>query len=114
MKPTPLYRRVNTKARGVAHISGADYRHERNTKPVMQSDSPRQSMHGKVQRGLRLHAPFSLWLLNARQGWPAYAFACLRGLSHFTITFQLPRAVIDQRLGKRLRRVFVFAGTKDV
>jgi len=48
----PLYRKVNTKARGVHHNSGADYRHSRNTKAEKDNTSPRGKMKQGVQRGL--------------------------------------------------------------
>lgn len=46
----PLYRKVNTKARGVRHRSGGDFSHERHSKKALSLASARSSMHGKVQR----------------------------------------------------------------
>ncbi len=69
MKPSPLYRRVNTKARGLTHNTGADYRHERNTKAVIQSDVHRQSMHGKVNRGLDYTPLFRFLLTKVGMPW---------------------------------------------
>jgi hypothetical protein len=59
----PLYRRVNTKARGVRHNLGGDYRHQRNTKIRARSESTHQSMHGKVRRGLD-YTPLFRFLLS--------------------------------------------------
>jgi hypothetical protein len=63
MHQSPLYRRVNTKARGVHHNTGGDYRHERNTKQALDVDTIRQSMHGKVHRGLD-YTPLFRFLLS--------------------------------------------------
>lgn len=69
----PLYRRVNTTARGVHHLFGGDYRHERNAREPGERDglapSPqRLSMHGKVRRGLD-YTPLFRFLLS-RVGMP--------------------------------------------
>ena len=58
-----LFRRVNTKARGVHHRFGGDYRHQRHTKREAHSDATRQSMHGEVQRGLD-YTPLFKFLLS--------------------------------------------------
>lgn len=47
----PLYRKVNTRARGVRHNFGGDFKYSRNTK----RDTPEQvkgSMYGSKERGL--------------------------------------------------------------
>ena len=76
---SPLYLRVNTKARGVAHNTGADFRHERNTKAVMRSDTPRQSMHGKIQRGLDYTPLFRFLLSKVGLPWnETYSVAIVR------------------------------------
>lgn len=48
----PLYRKVNTRARGVHHGTGGDYRNERNTKREQASDARRGPMRGRSDRGL--------------------------------------------------------------
>lgn len=79
MNQTPLYRRVNTKARGVAHQHGADYKHERHSKQALQSDAPRQSMHGKVQRGLDYTPLFRFLLAHVGMPWnPTHSAAIAR------------------------------------
>ncbi len=53
-KPKMLYRKVNTRARGVWHNSGGDYRHQRNTKDekrAIADEVAHGSMHIKDQRG---------------------------------------------------------------
>ncbi len=58
----PLYRKVNTRARGVHHNFGGDYKHSRNKK----RDSLEQvkgSMHGKTERGLD-YTPLFRFLLS--------------------------------------------------
>jgi hypothetical protein len=59
----PLFRKENTKARGVHHNFGGDYRHERNTKAGKSSEATRQTMHGKKHRGLD-YTPLFKFLLS--------------------------------------------------
>lgn len=54
----PLYRKVNTKARGVWHHKGLDAKHTRNTK-----DGLTKKMKQNVQRGLD-HTPLYKFLLS--------------------------------------------------
>lgn len=61
--PAPLYRSVNTRTHGVRHRSGGDYRHERNTKGVQDSETTRSPMHGKARRG-RDYTPLFRFLLS--------------------------------------------------
>lgn len=63
MQKEPLFRKVNTTARGVHHHFGGDFRHERNTKKEVQSEATRSSMHGKQQRGLD-YTPLFRFLLS--------------------------------------------------
>jgi hypothetical protein len=65
----PLYRRVNTKARGVHHNSGGEYRHQRNTNTEALSEGLRQSMHGKVRRGLDYTPLFRFLLSKVGSPW---------------------------------------------
>ena len=69
MTKEPLYRRVNTKARGVHHNSGGEYRHQRNSKAEAASESTHQSMHGKVQRGLDYTPLFRFLLSKVGSPW---------------------------------------------
>ena len=62
----PLYRKVNTKARGVHHLKGGDYRHERNGK---RADSDRGSMHGEKRRGLDYTPLFRFLLSKVGEPW---------------------------------------------
>ena len=58
----PLYRKVNTKARGVHHIFGGDFKFSRN----MKRETPEQTqggMHGKKERGLD-YTPLFRFLLS--------------------------------------------------
>ena len=79
MRKEPLYRKVNTLARGVHHNHGGDYRHERNTKAEILSESSHESMHGKKNRGLD-YTPLYKFLLSKVGGeWEAvYAEAVSR------------------------------------
>ena len=66
----PLYRKVNTKARGVHHNFGGDFKHARNKK----RDSIEQvkgSMHGRVERGLDYTPLFRFLLSKVGADWNA-------------------------------------------
>jgi hypothetical protein len=67
----PLYRRVNTRARGVRHGFGGDYRHERNTKAEKASEATRGSMHGTQRRGLDYTPLFRFLLSKLGEDWDA-------------------------------------------
>ena len=62
----PLYRKVNTRARGVRHRFGGDYRHVRNTKAA---EHDRGSMHGRKQRGLDYTPLFRFLHSKVGQPW---------------------------------------------
>jgi len=65
----PLYRKVNTRARGVRHRTGGDYRHDRHTRRgAEQTADGRGTMHGTVRRGLD-YTPLFRFLLS-RVGTP--------------------------------------------
>jgi hypothetical protein len=64
----PLYRRVNTTAHGVHHLSGGDYRDGRNPREPAGGDGlppppPRISMHAGKRRGLD-YTPLFRFLLS--------------------------------------------------
>lgn len=64
----PLYRKVNTKARGVHHNFGGDFKYSRNKK----RDTPEQvrgSMHGKKERGLDYTPLFKFLLSKIGEEW---------------------------------------------
>ena len=64
----PLYRKVNTRARGVRHNFGGDFKYSRNIK----RDSLEQlkgSMHGKQERGLDYTPLFKFLLSKVGQDW---------------------------------------------
>jgi hypothetical protein len=69
MLKQPLYRKVNTRARGVHHNFGGEYRHDRNTKDAQQSEGTRTSMHGKAQRGLDYTPLFRFLLSKIGKNW---------------------------------------------
>jgi hypothetical protein len=69
MQKSPLYRKVNTRARGVHHHFGGDYRNERKSKAVGEFDSARESMHGKRQRGLDYTPLFKFLLSKVGKRW---------------------------------------------
>ncbi len=74
----PLYRKVNTRARGVGHRSGGDFRHERNTKAA-QDDRAWRPMSGRGDRGLDYTPLFRFLLASVGRDWDAvYAEAVAR------------------------------------
>jgi hypothetical protein len=79
MRKAPLYRKVNTLARGVHHGIGGDFRHERNSKQAKDQDITRASMHGKKQRGLDYTPLFRFLLSKVGQDWAdVHSEACSR------------------------------------
>ena len=68
----PLFRKVNTRAHGVHHRKGGDYRHERNSKREKSTESDevsRGSMHGIKRRGLDYTPLFRFLLSNVGEEW---------------------------------------------
>jgi len=69
MQKPPLFRKVNTTAHRPNAHSREEYRTERNTKSVIESDAMRLSMHSKAHRG-RSYAPLFKFLLSkVGQSW---------------------------------------------
>jgi len=58
----PLYRKVNTRARGVHHRFGGDYAHDRSGEK--DDDAKRGKMHGRQRRGLD-YTPLFKFLQNS-------------------------------------------------
>lgn len=58
----PLYRKVNTKARGVHHGFGGDYKNTRHTKKETR-EQVKGTMHGSKERGLD-YTPLFRFLLS--------------------------------------------------
>lgn len=70
----PLYRKVNTRARGVRHHTGGDYRHQRNTKREQQAaadEVARGTMHKRERRGLDYTPLFRFLLSKVGEDWSA-------------------------------------------
>jgi hypothetical protein len=68
-EPKPLYRKVNTTARGVIHDSGGDFRHDRNAKASQKTDAARGTMHGTKRRGLDYTPLFRFLLSSVGKNW---------------------------------------------
>ena len=71
MEQKPLFRKVNTRARGVHHLKGGQFRHERNTKAEKASDRTRGSMHSGKLRGLDYTPLFKFLLSKVGSDWNA-------------------------------------------
>jgi hypothetical protein len=69
IRKEPLFRKVNTRARGVHHNFGGDYRHDRNTKREVSSEETRGTMHGREQRGLDYTPLFKFLLSKVGRNW---------------------------------------------
>jgi hypothetical protein len=63
----PLYRKVNTRARGVHHRIGGEYRWQRQAANAAESGG---SMHGKKRRGLDYTPLFKFLLTRVGESWP--------------------------------------------
>lgn len=66
----PLYRKVNTRARGVYHNFGGDFRHVRNKKKETR-EQVLGAMHGTRQRGLDYTPLFKFLLSKVGSHWDA-------------------------------------------
>ena len=69
MQVSPLFRKVNTTARGVSHRFGGEYRHERNTKRLVTSDAVRSPMRRNERRGLDYTPLFKFLLSKVGSSW---------------------------------------------
>lgn len=64
----PLYRKVNTRARGVQHNVGGDFKYSRNKKRET-TERLKGSMHGKKERGLDYTPLFQFLLSKVGHDW---------------------------------------------
>ncbi|NMM48908.1 hypothetical protein [Marinigracilibium pacificum] len=64
----PLYRKVNTRARGVHHDFGGDFKNSRHKKAET-SEQTKGSMHGKKERGLDYTPLFRFLLSKVGKDW---------------------------------------------
>lgn len=65
----PLYRKVNSRARGAFHGTGRAARHDRNTKAAGQSGAMHGSMHSGQRHGLDYTPLFRFLLSRVGQDW---------------------------------------------
>jgi len=71
MLNNPLFRKVNTTARGVHHDFGGRSADARNTKAEIHSEELRGTMHGKQRRGLDYTPLFRFLLSKVGSEWDA-------------------------------------------
>jgi hypothetical protein len=69
MTKKPLFRKVNTTARGIDHRHGGDFSDIRNTKAQKSFQGSHQSMHGKHLRGLDYTPLFRFLLSKVGSEW---------------------------------------------
>ena len=107
----PLYRKVNTRARGVSHRSGGDYRHERNTKESKASDALREPMRGRDDRGLDYTPLFRFLLAGVGRDWnEVHAEAVARLDREEPIAWLVARDVADGESVVRIGESSYFSG----
>ena len=73
----PLYRKVNTRARGVHHNSGGDAKYDRHTK-----DGMNKSMSKDVQRGLDYTPLYRFLLSKVGEDWNEIHSEAVKRLDH--------------------------------
>ncbi|WEQ56422.1 hypothetical protein LV564_04875 [Komagataeibacter nataicola] len=77
--PRPLYRKVNTRTRGVKHGSGQKFSWDRHTKKALNNPSLQASMHGGQQHGRDYTPLFRFLLSRVGQRWDdVFREACAR------------------------------------
>lgn len=69
MQKKPLFRKVNTTARGVHHRFGGDFREERSSKSSLKAEATHLGMHGKTRRGLDYTPLFRFLLSKVGANW---------------------------------------------
>lgn len=107
----PLYRKVNTRTRGVHHDTGGDYRHERNTKAEKTNESMRGSMHGKKRRGLDYTPLFKFLLSKVGQDWNTVLSEAIGRLDHDEpIYWMVARTAIDRKPYVRIGESAIYSG----
>lgn len=70
-KKEPLYRKVNTRARGVYHHKGGEARWQRGTRAAKQNEAQHGSMHSGRQNGLDYTPLFRFLLSKVGEDWDA-------------------------------------------
>lgn len=107
----PLYRKVNTRTRGVHHNTGGDYRHERNTKAEKANENMRGSMHGKKRRGLDYTPLFRFLLSKVGEDWNAVlSEATARLDSTEPIYWMVARTAKDRKPFVRIGESSIYSG----
>lgn len=96
-KKKPLFRKVNTVARGVHHNFGGDYRHQRNTKREKSSQATSGSMHGRKKRGLDYTPLFKFLLSKVGQDWDEVLSEAVSRLDQAEPIFWLVALTEDQK-----------------
>jgi hypothetical protein len=97
----PLYRKVNTRARGVHHKTGGDYRHDRNSRRELNNkvnEVKLGSMHGYKKRGLDYTPLLRFLLSKVGTAWaPVRAEAVSRLDQEAPLYWLVARTALDQK-----------------
>ena len=98
MRNAPLYRKVNTTARGVHHHFGGEYRHARHSNPSRDVGRTHESMGGKIRRGLDYTPLFRFLLSKVGADWTAIQSEAVARLDRpDPIYWLVARSLKDQR-----------------
>jgi hypothetical protein len=96
----PLYRKVNTRARGVHHHTGGDYRNDRNTKREkrnIEDEVARGAMRGRDRRGLDYTPLFRFLLSKVGEDWKGIHDEAVSRLDREEPIYWLVARTSDQR-----------------
>jgi hypothetical protein len=111
MTKRPLFRKVNTTARGVDHHHGRDFSDSRNQKAQKAFDGNHQSMHGRKLRGLDYTPLFRFLLSKVGTEWDAvYSEAVARLDRPEPIFWLVARSPYERREVVRLGESTYFSG----
>lgn len=111
MKKPPLYRKVNTTARGVHHRFGGDHRDTRQR--FDEHEAPRSGMHGAQKRGLDYMPLFRFLLSKVGSAWDVvHAEAVARLDRHDPIFWMLALRPQDEQGYIRTGEASHFSGLR--
>jgi hypothetical protein len=97
MDKKPLYRKVNTTARGVHHLHGGDFSDARKASSTTMLEAKRAAMGGKKQRGLDYTPLFKFLLSKIGLDWDAVHSEALSRLDREEPIFWLVASRPDDR-----------------
>ncbi len=107
----PLYRKVNTRARGVHHGTGGEYRWTRSAAPDRRERAREGSMRGTERRGLDYTPLFRFLLSRVGEPWePTYREAVARLDRPEPIFWLVARSEEERRAAVRIGESSHYSG----